>query len=309
MGNSICSNINVNDDDTELKKNNVINVTNYHRIQNKLEIFKLLKLDDKGFEEIEKIIETITGFKPYKAFKIELNKEKKKIQGTYFQYNKGCILYSLLNNGLIDEQFVPDSMKFYKDHNHKEDDQTQDISWLKRIMSLLDLAQLWMNIGGKCPYSELSIKEIKAKIFLVLKEYFKAPKLDLIKNIFYMTWQNIDYYDLLGDIKVKFFPLMDKIEKNPCIKNGIDKGIIKEGDIIKYGRHCFIFTKKFEENCQIIYSFQDSLSYFFKKDNKKHNNCECDKIKGFVFAHEDSCFINENNTKDYDVGILYVIHE
>ena len=40
-------------------------------------------------------------------------------------------------------------MKFYKDHNHKEDDQAQDISWLKRIMSLLDLAQLWMNIGGK----------------------------------------------------------------------------------------------------------------------------------------------------------------
>lgn len=80
-----------------------------------------------------------------------------------------------------------------------------------------------------------------------------------------MTWQNIDYYDLLGDIKVKFFPLMDKIEKNPCIKNGIDQGIIKKGDIIKYGRHCFIFTKKYEENCQIIYSFQDSLSYFFKK--------------------------------------------
>lgn len=156
-------------------------------------------------------------------------------------------------------------MKFYKDHNHKEDDQAQDISWLKRIMSLLDLAQLWMNIGGKCPYSELSIKEIKFKIFLVLKEYFKAPKLDLIKNIFYMAWQNIDYYGLLGDIKVKFFPLMDKIEKNSCIKNGIDQGIFKEGDIIKYGRYCFIFTKKYEENRQIIYSFQDSLSYFLKK--------------------------------------------
>ena len=51
MGNSICSNINANDDNSELKKNKVINVKNYHRIQNKLEIFKLLKLDDKGFED------------------------------------------------------------------------------------------------------------------------------------------------------------------------------------------------------------------------------------------------------------------
>ena len=38
--------------------------------------------------KIEKIIETITGFKPYKAFKIELNKEKKKYKEHIFNIIK-----------------------------------------------------------------------------------------------------------------------------------------------------------------------------------------------------------------------------
>ena len=63
-------------------------------------------------------------------------------------------------------------------------------------MSILDLSQLWMNIGGNCPYLEINLQQIKNKIYLVLKEYFNNPNDGLMKKIASMTWQNKDYFEL-----------------------------------------------------------------------------------------------------------------
>ena len=80
-----------------------------------------------------------------------------------------------------------------------------------------------------------------------------------------MTWQNKDYFELIGKLNVKYTSLREKLKTNPYIKNGIEKNIIKNDDIIKFGRHLFIFEKIIEEGERKIYSFQDSLSYFFNK--------------------------------------------
>ena len=277
----------------------------------KLKIFNLPKISDELYEEIEQKIEAFTGFRSYKPMQIEFNKIKQEIKGTYFQYNKGCVLYSLINCGWIDESLVPDSMKYYKDHTHKEDKRNnQDL--LRKSMSILDLAQLWMNIGGKCPYLELSLKEVKKKIFLVLKEFFESEdekkKTDLMKRVNLMTWQNKDYYDLIYNIKVKFTPLKELLNDNPCLKNGIDTGVIKKRDIVKFGRHCFIYDETFAEEGKKVYSFQDSLAYFFPGKNLDYNNCVCNKKKGFIFAHEDTKLITTINSDEIVVGILSVIH-
>lgn len=269
----------------------------------------LISIDD--YDKVEEKIEELTGFRPYYPIKIEFNETKQEIKGTYFQYNKGCVLYSFLNCGWIDERFVPDSMKYYNNHTHKED-QKNNRDLLRKIMSLLDLSQLWINLGGKCPYTELSLKEIKKKIFLILKKFFDShnekEKNELMDKANLMTWQNKDYYELIHNIKVEFTPLKDLLNENPCIKNGIDTGVIKKRDIVKFGRHCFIYDETFEENSQKIYSFQDSLAYFFSAKMTNYNNCECNKKKGFIFAREDTKFINIVNDDDMEIGILNVFH-
>ena len=275
-------------------------------------IFKLPKISIEVYEIVQNQIKQITGFNPYIQRKIKLNKTPKEIKGTYFQYNKGCIMYALINNGWIDEQYIPDSMKFYKDHNHWED-HLDDADFLKRILSVIDLSQLWVNIGGECPYLELNLNEVRKRIYLVLKDYFDKPNTETIKKVAQMSFQTKDYYELIGKINLKYTPLMALIKDNPCIKKGIDENIIKKRDMIKFGRHCFIYDETFEEDSKKIYSFQDSLSYFHrgkknKKPNPNYENCECDKKKGFVFAHEDSPLINVNNTKEMEIGILSVIN-
>ena len=265
----------------------------------------IIKLID--YKEIEKKIENETGFKPYYPQKILLNKNKQKINGTYFQYNKGCILYVLINGGWIDEKYVPDSMKFYKDHTHC-DDERNDINLLKRCMSIIDLAQLWINIGGNCPYLEIDIQEVRNRIFLILKDYFKNPNTELMKKVAYMTWQNKDYFELRGTINVKYTPLREILNVNPCIKKAINENIIKNGDLIKFGRHFIIFDKIVEEEQTKFYVFQDSLSYFFKKSSKIHNNCNFDKQKGYIYTQEDTKLINIDDNDEIEIGILEVIN-
>ena len=79
------------------------------------------------------------GFKPYKAYKVEFNKTINKPDGIYFQYNNGCILYSLINIGYLGEKHIPDSIKYYKNHNYSQDEKTYK-AILIRILSLIDLA-------------------------------------------------------------------------------------------------------------------------------------------------------------------------
>ena len=276
-----------------------------------LKIFKFPEISFDVYELVQNKITEMTGFKPYNQMKIDLNKIQKEIKGTYFQYNKGCIIYALINNGWIDEQYIPDSMKFYKDHNHWED-QKNDTDFLRKCMSVIDLAQLWVNIGGDCPYLEIDLNEVRKRIYLVLKDYFDSPSTDIMKKVASMTFQTKDYYELIGKINIKYTPLMELIKDNPCIKKGIDGNIIKKRDMIKFGRHCFIYDETFEEDGKQIYSFQDSLSYFHRgrlnrRPNPNYENCECDGKKGFVFASEDSPLINVKNTEEFEIGILSVI--
>lgn len=267
--------------------------------------------------EVERKIKEKTGFETYKAKELYLNKDKHKIEGTYIQYNRGCILYALLNNGYVDENDVPDSMKYYKDHSHKEEENNAE-NLLKRTMSILDLAQLWMNIGGESAYLEIDFEEAKLRIYSYLNEYFndietqsdKEKKL-FMEKVFAMTWQTKDYFELLGNLKqnIKNTPFSEipKIKDNPSIKNAIEKNIIKERDIIKYGRHCFIFDKVIEKNSVKKYVFQDSLAYFRESSkDKNYNNCDF-SIKGYISANEDSIFLNLKDTKQLEIGIVDII--
>ena len=60
-------------------------------------------------------------------------------------------------------------MKYYKNHGCSKDDKKKYEVRLKRILSLIDQAQLQINLGGIVPYKEkgkeISIKEIKNKDF------------------------------------------------------------------------------------------------------------------------------------------------
>ena len=283
---------------------------------NKISDFEFPKITQDIINEIEKKVEKETGFKPYGEMTITLNKNRSKIKGTYFQYNKGCILYALINNGYIDEKFIPDSLKYYIDRSHKED-AINDTNLLRKTISLIDLAQLWMNIGGECPYLEISLKEARERIYFALKRYFdyvepnnEKEKTNLMKKINSMTWQSKDYFELLGKVKIEYTPLtkISELNDNPCIKNAIDKNFIKKRDIIKYGRHCFIFDDLIEVDSKRQYSFQDSLAYFRRDDKKEknYNNCDFSK-KGFIFAEDDSKFININDSKEKEIGIVKII--
>ena len=85
----------------------------------------------------------MAGFIPYKPYKVEFSKTKKNPDGIYFQYNNGCVLYSIINIGYLDDKDIPSSMKYYKNHNYSQDEKTY-LATLRRILSLIDLAQLWI---------------------------------------------------------------------------------------------------------------------------------------------------------------------
>ena len=282
-------------------ENELENKTNFNK-------YKIIEINTVDYENVKKKIGELTGFKFYEPQKLEINKTQNYITGTYFQSTKGCILYALINNGWVDENFIPDSMKYYKDHHHHEEE-NNEINLLKRSMSVIDLAQLWYNLGGNCVYSEIDLNEVRKRIFLVLKEYFEKPSLDIMVEVDYMTLQNIDYFQLIGNINVKYIPLRELLNENPCMKKGIEEGIIKNRSMVKFGRHFLIFDKIVQEGKDKIYYFQDSLSFLYgESPTEYHNNCEFDKIKGYIFAHEDSGIINVKDSDKMNIGILKVIN-
>ena len=69
---------------------------------------------------------------------------------------------------ILDEKDIPSTMKYYKNHNYSQDEKTYKAT-LIRILSLIDLAQLWLNLGGISPYKEkgkvLSLESVKEKVF------------------------------------------------------------------------------------------------------------------------------------------------
>ena len=264
---------------------------------------------DTLIKEMEKEIKKLTGFTAYNPQQISLNPEQKEIKGTYYQYNRGCILYALINNGWVDEKYIPDSLKHYKNHSHR-DEERNDVNLLKKIISIIDLAQLWINIGGECPYLEIDLKEAKYRLYSIFKDYLKNPETKTLQKVEKMTWQSKDYFELMGALKdkIEITPLksVSIIQDNPCMKKAIDEDIIKKRDIIKYGRHCFIFDGMVERNSKKMYSFQDSLAYFRQAKDEDFNSCEFDKESGYIFAADDTKFINKINTDEMDIVIIKV---
>ena len=170
-------------------------------------------------ESISKTIEnklySIAELVPYKSYKVKFRNKPIKPTGVYFQYNYGCILYSLINIGWVDENDIPSSMKFYKNHTYSQDEKNHK-NYLIRILSLLDLAQLWVNLGGESPYKEKETgKEIKIEIFKeniynLLNNYIlnEEKKIEDIKPAYNIVKNKERFINIIGDIKIK--PMLKK---------------------------------------------------------------------------------------------------
>ena len=75
----------------DLFSSRIINGPSVNSSAAKLADFKLETISDEVYEEVEEKIEEMAGFKSYYAMKIKLNDVQKPIDGTYYQFNKGCI--------------------------------------------------------------------------------------------------------------------------------------------------------------------------------------------------------------------------
>ena len=124
-----------------------------------------------------------------------------------------------------------------------------------------------------------------------------------------MALQNINYFSLLGNLNVKHFLLRQKINNNPNLKTAIDQNIIKQGDIVLTGTHFIIFNGIVEEDSKKVYSFIDSLCFYYKlwKDDKLHNDCKIHEKEGIVNAFENSPLINTLDSDELKIGKLEII--
>ncbi len=284
------------------------------RIQYKSSTFRVPpnKNNSLSYEEIEKKIESLTGFKSYHTFPVKLNKEKKKIKGMYFQNDRGCILYSLINEGWVDEKYIPDSMKFYKNHTYSQDNKNFKYSLLIKLLSRLDLAHLWTNLGGLSPYVEIDVEEAKRRIFNIIGRFFVTDNNEELKKAYQMSTQKINYYTIIGELNVKIIRLKDieEIKDNPTIKNAIDSNIIKNEDILVVGDHFFSYNGIVDENGNKAYSFKDSISNYYKikKDEVlRKSNCIIYDNDGKVNAFENCLLINTNDNDKQQIAKLEII--
>ena len=55
-------------------------------------------------------------------------------------------------------------MKFYKNHNYLKD-KRENFYFITKIISIVELAQLWINLGGESPYFEIEFEEAKRTVF------------------------------------------------------------------------------------------------------------------------------------------------
>lgn len=277
-------------------------------------IFNLCKnqsSNDKNFEE--KIYSSV-GFEPYKAYKVEFNKKIKKPNGIYFQYNNGCVLYSLINIGYLDEKHIPSSIKYYKNHNYSQDEKTYEAT-LRRILSLIDLAQLWINLGGVVPYKEngkeVPLETIKKKIFEIIKLSIdkKEQKLEDIQSALKIAGQHERFMTVIGNIPLKPIYLKDcdfseKLDKLN-LKSAIDKGFIKENDSVFCLNHFIAYNGTIINNSKKYYVFLDSLTNAYRvKKWESMEGCKIFYDEGIIHAPEDSALMNIEETSEKTVGIL-----
>ena len=267
-----------------------------------------------SYEEVEQKINSLTGFKSYHTFPVKLNREKKRIKGMYFQNDRGCILYSLINEGWVDENYIPDSMKFYKNHTYSQDNKNFKYSLLIKLLSRLDLAHLWTNLGGLSPYTEINVEEAKRRIYNIIGRFFISDNMEELKKALQMSVQKVNYYTIIGKLNVKIIRLKNiaQIRNNPTIKNAIDNEIIKSEDILVVGDHFFSFNGIVMENGVKAYSFKDSISNYYKikKDEVlRKTNCVIYENDGKVNAFENCLLINSKDTDAQQIAKLEIINE
>lgn len=231
-------------------------------------------------KEIENELYFIAELKPYKSYKVEFRKKPKKPEGIYFQYNYGCTLYSLINIGWVDENDIPSSMKFYRNHTYSQDEKNHK-GFLIRILSLLDLAQLWVNLGGQSPYKdketkkEIKIEKLKEDIYFILKNYIskKDKTIEDVMPAYNIVKKQERFVDIIGDIKIKPM-LLSECEFGNNLqklnwKNAIDNGFIKENEVVCCLNHYTFFNGIIEENSKKYYIFIDSFPIYYTKIEKE----------------------------------------
>ena len=274
----------------------------------------LTKSKKKKELTFEERLYKMVGFEPYKGYKVEFSKTFKQPDGIYFQYNNGCVLYSLMNIGYLEDKHIPSSMKYYKNHNYSQDEKTYEAT-LKRILSLIDLAQLWINLGGIVPYKkdgkEVPLEEIKDKVFNIIKESIdkKDKKLDDIKPALKIVGNNERFMTIIGKIPIKPILLKDcEFSKNLDklnLKSAIDKGYIKENEPVFSLNHFIVYKGIINENSKKYYVFHDSMTNVYKI--KMWENMKDSKIffdDGIIHSPEDSTLLNLEETDEKTVGIL-----
>lgn len=276
-------------------------------------------MEEISNEELESKLYSIAELTPYKAYKVEFRKEPIKPDGVYFQYNNGCVLYSLINLGYLNEDDIPSSIKHYKNHSYAKDEKTHK-DFLIRVLSLLDLAQLWINLGGESPYKEketqkeIKFEKIKEDVYNILKKYVlsEEKKLEDVIPAFNIVKNHERFATIIGNISIKPVPLneceFNKDLEKLNLKSAIDKGFIKENEIIFCLNHFIAFNKIIEEDSKKVYVFTDSLPIFYKKIKKEGGeNCIIDEDNGIIKASENSGLINIELTDEKRVGILKLL--
>lgn len=276
-------------------------------------------MEEISNEELESKLYSIAELTPYKAYKVEFRKEPIKPDGVYFQYNNGCVLYSLINLGYLNEDDIPSSIKHYKNHSYAKDEKTHK-DFLIRVLSLLDLAQLWINLGGESPYKEketqkeIKFEKIKEDVYNILKKYVlsEEKKLEDVIPAFNIVKNHERFATIIGNISIKPVPLneceFNKDLEKLNLKSAIDKGFIKENEAIFCLNHFIAFNKIIEEDSKKVYVFTDSLPIFYKKIKKEGGeNCIIDEDNGIIKASENSGLINIELTDEKRVGILKLL--
>ena len=275
------------------------------------------KTNNLKINNFEEKLYKIAGFQPYKSYKVEFSKTIKKPDGIYFQYNNGCVLYSLINIGYLDEKHIPSSIKYYKNHNYSQDEKTYEAT-LKRILSLIDLAQLWINLGGDVPYKEngkeVSLETIKNKVFDIIKKSIdnKDKKLEDIQPALKIVGKHERFMTVIGKMPIKPVYLKDcDFSKNLNklnLKSAIEKGFIKENESVFCLNHFIAYNGIIEENSKKNYVFLDSLTNAYKiKKWESMEGCKIFYDDGIVHAPEDSALINLEETDEKTVGILKLL--
>ena len=272
---------------------------------------KFKRSKPKTFEE--KLYEMV-GFTPYKSYKVEFRKTFKKPDGIYFQYNNGCVLYCLINIGYLNDKDIPSSMKYYKNHNYSQDKKTyEDV--LKRILSLIDLAQLWINLGGDVPYKEngnpVLLEDMKKKVFDIIKKSIDNPerKYEDILPAFKLVGKNERFMTVIGKIPIKPIYLKDTEYKDKLdklnLKSAIDKGFIKENEPVFCLNHFISYMGIIYENSVKYYLFHDSMTHVYKTnmwESMKDSKILFDE--GIIYSPENSKLLNLEETNEKTVGIL-----